>query len=69
MYTDSYHLHVTTLEIAMEASISRWLGLEFSVATAIAIVYNIVDRNLLLGIHDSSRRCGEAKDRGRYGGE
>ena len=52
VYTDSYHLHVTTLEITMKTSFDRWLGFEVSIATAIAVVCDIVDGDLFFGIHD-----------------
>ena len=55
VHTDSYHLHVATLEIAMETSSGRWLGLKVSIATAITIVCDIVDGKLLFGIHDCNR--------------
>ena len=50
--TDGYHLHVATLQIAMETPSGRSLGLKFSIATAITIVGAIVDGKLLFGIHD-----------------
>lgn len=52
MYTNRYHLHVTTLEIAMETSIGGGLGLEVCIATAVTVVGDIVDGDLLFGIHD-----------------
>ena len=68
MYTDSYHLHVSTLEVALETSGSGWLRLEFGIATAIAVVVDIVDGNLLFGIHDCSRRdCGVNEEKGWEG--
>lgn len=54
--TDSYHLHVTALEIAMETSIGRWLGLKVGIATAITVVLDVVDGDLLFGIHDGSSK-------------
>lgn len=69
VYTDSYHLHMTTLQVAMETSIRRWLGLEVSIVTAIAIVGDIVDGNLLFHIHDweqkTLRRPGRRGEVGR----
>lgn len=62
MYTDSYHLHVTTLEIAMKTSIGRWLGLVVSIATAIAVVCDIVDGDLLFGIHDCNKSWCDVKE-------
>lgn len=53
--TDSYHLHVATLEVAMETSIGRGLGLEVCIATAVAVVCDIIEGDLLFGIHDCSR--------------
>ena len=52
IHTDGYHLHVATLQIAMETPSGRCLGLKFSIATAITIVGGIVDGKLLFGIHD-----------------
>lgn len=57
---------MAALEVAMETSIGRWLGLEVGVATAITVVCDIVDGHLLFGIHDCSRRLG-ATSRERCG--
>ena len=56
VYTDSYHLHVTTLEIAMKTSIGWGLSFKVSIATAVAVVRDIIDGKLLFGIHDCSRK-------------
>ena len=50
--TNRNHLHMATLQIAMETPSGRSLGLKFSIATAITIVGDIVDGKLLFGVHD-----------------
>ena len=66
IYTDSYHLHVTTLEVAFETSGGGWLMLVVVIATAIAIVVDVVDGNFLLGVHDCSEK--ELRRQGRKAG-
>ncbi len=61
VYTNSYHLHVTTLEVAFETSIGRWL-LEVCIATTIAVVRDIIDGDLLFGVHDCGKMWCEVKD-------
>ncbi len=62
VYTNSYHLHVTTLEIAFETSIGRWLGLEVCIVTTIAVVRDIIDGDLLFGVHDGGKMWCEVKE-------
>ena len=40
----------------METSIGRRLGLEVCIATAVAVVCDIIEGDLLFGIHDCSTR-------------
>ena len=55
-YTDSYHLHVTTLEVAVEISRGGRLGGVLPIVTTIAVVGNIINGDLLFGIHDWIRK-------------
>ena len=51
-YTDSYHLHVTTLQVAVEIPRGGRLGGVLPIVTAVAVVSHIIDGDLLFGIHD-----------------
>ena len=62
VYTDRYHLHVTTLQIAMKTSRGRRLGLEVGVTTAIAVVGDIIDGNLFFDVHDCDEGCSDVKE-------
>ena len=63
-HTDGYHLHMTALQIALETSRGSWLRGEFGIATTVAVVGNIIDRDLFFGVHDCSRRGCETKEGG-----
>ena len=64
-YTDSYHLHVTTLQIAVEISRGGRLGGVLPIVTAVTVVSNIIDGNLLFGIHDWIERDCDVEGGGR----
>ena len=66
--TDSYHLHVTTLQIAMETPSGRLLGLKVGIATTITIVGGFVDGKLLFGIHDWHKSWCSVNEGERPGG-
>ena len=59
---------MTTFQIAVKTSSSRRLGLEVSIMTAIAVVGDIIDGDLLFGVHDCSRGCCDVKEGGKEGG-
>lgn len=63
-HTNSYHLHMAALQIALQPSRGDWLRGVFGIATAIAVVGNIIDRDLLFSIHDCGRGCCEVKEGG-----
>ena len=64
-YTDSYHLHVTTLEVAVETSRGRRLRGVLPIVAAIAVVGNIINGDLFFGIHNWSRRGCDVEGGGR----
>ena len=64
-YTDSYHLHVTTLEVAVEISRGGWLRGVLPIVTAIAVVGNIINGDLLFGVHDWIGRGCDVEGGGR----
>lgn len=68
VFTDSYHLHVTTFEVAMETpGGGDSLSFEVGITTAIAVVGDIIKGSLLFGIHDCSLRRCDVKEQGREG--
>lgn len=55
---------MAALQIALQPSRGDWLRGVFGIATAIAVVGNIIDRDLLFSIHDCGRGCCEVKEGG-----
>ena len=64
-YTDSYHLHVTTLEVAVETSRGGRLWGVLPIVTAIAVVGNIINGDLFFGINNCIIRGSDGEGGGR----